>query len=310
MPTLDDLLLPVFLAQHGLVSRRDVLRLGGSPHHIDTRLNRGRWERAETGVYRLAGFPVDWRAELLAPILSVDAPAVASHCSAAVLHGIPGFGRGTPELTVPRGTKLRRRGVRVHTSTDLERTRPTSIDGIPVTHLRRTLLDLARIVGDQRLLRTIEWGRRERAITWAGLIATLALHARRGRPGIARLRRVILANVDRDQITDSDLELIALAVIREHGLPEPVLHHRVLDGDRFVAEVDLAYPHLRIAIELDGAVHLDRHVRERDLPRQNDLVLLGWTVLRFTWERLQTRPDRVVAEIAAAIRSAERRVAG
>jgi very-short-patch-repair endonuclease len=310
MPTLDDLLLPVFLAQHGLVSRRDVLRAGGTPHHIDTRLRSGRWERAEAGVYRLAGVPVDWRSELLAPILSVDGRAVASHTSAAVLHGIPGFGRGVPELTIPRGTKLRRRSVRVHTSTDLERTRATAIDGIPVTELRRTLLDLARIVGDQRLLRAIEWSRRERSVTWAGLITTLALHARRGRPGIARLRRVILANADRDEVTDSDLELIALAVIREHGLPEPVLHHRVLDGDRFVAEVDLAYPHLRIAIELDGAVHLDRQVRERDLPRQNDLVLLGWTILRFTWDRLQTRPDLVIAEITAAIRAAELRVAG
>ena len=47
---------------------------------------------------------------------------------------------------------------------------------------------------------------------------------------------------------------------------------------------------LKIAIELDGSIHLEDDVRERDLPRQNDLVLLGWTVLRFTWKRFTERP--------------------
>ena len=69
-----------------------------------------------------------------------------------------------------------------------------------------------------------------------------------------------------------------------------------------MAEVDLAYPELRIAIEIDGKVHLQPEVRERDLPRQNDLVLLGWTVLRFTWTRYTTRPASVVAEVRAGSR--------
>jgi very-short-patch-repair endonuclease len=84
-------------------------------------------------------------------------------------------------------------------------------------------------------------------------------------------------------------------------LPEPTLHHRVLDGDRFVAEVDLAYPEHRIAIECDGSIHLVEEVRDRDLTRQNDLILVGWTVLRFSYERLRTRPEAVLAEIRAAL---------
>ena len=128
--------------------------------------------------------------------------------------------------------------------------------------------------------------------------ATLGL----GRPGVVRLREVILANCDRDEITDSDFELLALSLLREHDLPEPVLHHKVFDEGRFVAEVDLAFPRLKIAIELDGSHHLEADVREKDLPRQNDLVLLGWTVLRFSWKRFTERPDLVIAEIRAAIR--------
>jgi very-short-patch-repair endonuclease len=193
--------------------------------------------------------------------------------------------------------------VTVHTSTDLDRCRMVVVDGVPTTDIARTILDIGRKVGDKRLLSAIEWGRRSKATDWSDLIATLAHHARRGRPGIRRLRRVIAANVHRHEITDSDFELLFLALIRDAGLHEPVLHHRVVDVERFVAEVDLAYPLLKIAIELDGSVHLQSAVRERDLPRQNDLVLLGWTVLRFTWRRFVDRPDLVVAEIRAAIRA-------
>jgi hypothetical protein len=113
---------------------------------------------------------------------------------------------------------------------------------------------------------------------------------------------VILTNMHRDEVTDSDFELLVLGLLAEAGLPTPVLHHRVIEGKRFLAEVDLAYPALKIAIELDGAVHLQRDVRERDLPRQNDLVLAGWIVLRFSWRRFAEHPDRVLAEIRAAIR--------
>ncbi len=304
MPTLDDLLLPRFLAQHGLVSVHDVHAAGGRRHHIDTRAGSGRWERADHDVYRLAGMVPTWHTRLLAPILSAGPPALASHLAAAVLHGVPGFGEGTPELTVARGVKFRRPELRVHTSTDLDRCKPTVVHAIPATDVARTLLDLARVIGDSRLLRTIEWARREGASDWSTMIATLYRHARRGRPGVARLRRVIAANAHRDEVTDSDFELLTIALLLEHGLPEPALHFRVHDGSRFVAELDLAYPELKIAIELDGSVHLRGDVRERDLPRQNDLVLLGWTVLRFTWTRLHRHPERIVAEVAAARRAA------
>lgn len=303
MAALDDLVMPVFASQHWLVSLDDVIRAGGTRQQAAHRLAIGRWVPADVGVYRLVGPSPTWHTKVLAPVLSAGGSAVASHFAAAALHEIPGFGRGAPEITIERGVNYRRDGVRVHTSTDLRRSAPVRLDGIPTTSFDRTLLDLARRISDSRLLRAIEHGRRTKAATWSSLAATLRAHARRGRPGVARLRRVITVNAHRGEITDSDFELLVIALLLEHGLPEPVLHHRVMDGDRFVAEVDLAYPALKVAIELDGLVHLERDVRERDLKRQNDLVLAGWTVLRFTWERFVQRPDLVVAEIRAARRS-------
>jgi len=103
----------------------------------------------------------------------------------------------------------------VHESTDLDRCGVRRREGLPVTDPSRTILDLARIVSDARLARTIESARRLRLASWSELIATLAAHARRGRPGIRRLRRVIAANAHRDEITDSDLELMVLALLVE-----------------------------------------------------------------------------------------------
>jgi very-short-patch-repair endonuclease len=307
MSRLDDRLLQTFVKQHWLVSIDDITAAGGTPAHAAERVRAGRWERVDRGVYRLANAPMSWSAHHLAPILAarIDGAEVrATHRSAAALHAIPGFGRGQPELATPRDYNLRRVGVRVRTSSDLDRCSTVVLDGVPTTDLRRTILDIGHRMTDKRLLRTIEWARRRHGVTWPMLISTLAHHARRGRSGVTRLRRVILANIDRDEVTDSDFELLFLGLLREHGLPDPVLHFRVMDGDRFVAEVDLAYPQYRIAIELDGIIHLEQEVRERDLPRQNDLVLLGWTVLRFSWPRMQSRPELVVAEVRHALQAA------
>src|SRR4029079_8557824 len=99
-------------------------------------------------------------ARVLAPILSSGPGAAGSHHVAAAVHGIPGFGRGRPELSIPRGHEHRRPDMRVHTSTDLDRCRIEIVDGIPFTDINRTFLDLARTVGHDRLLRSIEWARR------------------------------------------------------------------------------------------------------------------------------------------------------
>jgi very-short-patch-repair endonuclease len=304
MSDLDRQLAQIAARQHSLITLDDVLAVGGDHHHVTARLHGGRWRRVAPRAYLLSGAPLTWEARALAAVRSAGPGAAVSHLAAARLHGIPGYGSAGVEISVPRGTLRRRLDARVHESTDLDRCRIVEVDGIPVTGIARTILDLGRYVGPQRLLRAIEACRRADAVSWADLIRVLATHARKGRHGIRRLRAVILAEADRTETTDSDLELLVLGLLREHGLPEPVLHHRVFDGDRFVAEVDLAYPEHRIAIECDGSIHGEDEVRERDLPRQNDLVLVGWTVLRFTWKRVRARPAAVAAEVSAAIRAA------
>lgn len=71
---------------------------------------------------------------------------------------------------------------------------------------------------------------------------------------------------------------------------------------QILAEIDFADPERKIAIEVDGrAFHSDRHSFERDRERQNMLVVRGWIVLRFTWERLVNDPEGVIAEVASVL---------
>ena len=63
-----------------------------------------------------------------------------------------------------------------------------------------------------------------------------------------------------------------------------------------------AAPARRIAIEVDGwAWHVDVERFQADRRRQNALVNAGWTVLRFTWHDLTADPERVIAQIRAAL---------
>jgi hypothetical protein len=81
---------------------------------------------------------------------------------------------------------------------------------------------------------------------------------------------------------DSDLEVRFARAIVAGGLPEPVQQHRVIAGTRR-CRIDLAYPELRLAIEIDGwEHHRTRSAFDDDRARANDLVVAGWNVLRFT----------------------------
>lgn len=286
--------------QHGLFTAAQSHACGLSRTTTVTLIRRGVLRRVERGVFHHVVVPRTWRTDHLRLLLAAGHGAAASHRSAAALWGIEGYSARTPELTVPRGQRFRRRGAIVHESTDLDRTDIVIRDGIPTTDLPRTLLDLARTESDESVALSVQWCRRNLGLTWPQVTAVLRRHARRGRPGIRRLRRVIAAHAHRSEISDSAFEDLTIALLVESGLPEPVLHHRVRLGDRLVV-LDLAYPGLRIAIELDGLVHTEPGVFRADRRRQNAVILDGWLVLRFTWDDFCRHPDRIVGEIRAAV---------
>ena len=111
--------------------------------------------------------------------------------------------------------------------------------------------------------------------------------------GSALLPRVLaLAN----PLAESPMESrIRLALVLA-GLPVPAVQHPVQGFGRSY-RLDLAYPEVLLAIEYDGADHLDPGRARRDLARQAVLTRLGWTVLRFDARTVLHDPAQLVTTV-------------
>ncbi len=103
--------------------------------------------------------------------------------------------------------------------------------------------------------------------------------------------------------THSHAERRMKSLLRKHQLTGWTSDHRIDDASgRPVAAIDLAHVRLKIAIEVDGhAFHSQRREFERDRLKQNELVIAGWTVLRFTWDQISNHGDDVVSVVREAI---------
>ena len=91
-------------------------------------------------------------------------------------------------------------------------------------------------------------------------------------------------------------------LLMSSGLDSPALEYRVLGRDgSLVAQVDLAYPSVRLAIELDSVRwHFNRVSFAEDPRRRNAMFLAGWNVLTFTWDDYVNHPAALCATVAKA----------
>ena len=184
--------------------------------------------------------------------------------------------------------------------------RPVRLHGIPCTGLSRTLLDLAAVVGRTRLEQAIDAAMRDQRLRYEDLYDVMEIHSRRGRNGLNLLRSVLNERCVDDAVPLSDWSRWVCELLCESGLPRPDLEHRVHDSDgQFVAQVDLAYPSRRLAIELDSIRwHHNRHSFVNDRRRRNRLLAAGWDVLSFTWDDYSEQPATLCLAVARALRAA------
>lgn len=291
---------------HGVVTTADALRLHSSPHQLRRATERGELVHEHRGVYRVAGAPRTWEQRLLIAVRAGGEGALASHRSAAALWGLDGAHQGRPEIVTPRHLRSWADGLgRCHESKDLRLAEPAERFAIPCTGLCRTLIDLGAVLRDPEPLQAaIDDAVRRHLCSWDDLLHTLARHSRKGRRGAGPLR-AILEECYGTKVPDSRFNRLVERLIVDAGLLAPVVEHEVRDGNgRLLARVDLAYPHLKIAIELDSRRHhMGATAFESDRPRQNSLELHGWIVLRYTWQAYIHRPHQLLAEVAAAIQA-------
>ncbi|HWB68773.1 MAG TPA: type IV toxin-antitoxin system AbiEi family antitoxin domain-containing protein, partial [Solirubrobacterales bacterium] len=288
--------------RHGIVTRGQMLRLGYSKSAIGRAVKSGRLHPVHRGVYAVGRDDLSDHGRCIAAVAAYGAEAMLSHRSAAWLWGLLHGGPRNPDVSVPwRGRAQPRPGTSIHHAPALTETDRTEREGIPVTSLPRTLLDLASCPPAARLGPAIE--RAERMELFDLRAMDELLGRTRGHPGRGRLRRALGAYRE-PGFTRSALERRFLRLVREAGLPRPATN-------LFLAgyELDAYWERERFAVELDTyEFHGGQGAFERDRLRQEDLLLAGIAVDRITGWRLDREPVAVMKRLRRLLEQRRREV--
>lgn len=177
------------------------------------------------------------------------------------------------------------------------------IDGLPVTGIARTVLDLAAVVSPHRLNQALDAVIRQKLVEWPDLYEVLLRHSARGRNGCGKLRTLLEARYGDTVIPDSRWNRMVGTLLLDAGLSPPAFEYEVVDGEgRFVARIDLAYPRQKLAIELDSVRwHHNLESFTADPRRKNALLVEGWRVLSFTWSDFADHPRQLVKTVSTAL---------
>jgi very-short-patch-repair endonuclease/predicted transcriptional regulator of viral defense system len=288
------------IANNGVVTRREALALGMKPRTLDHRIADGELVKVATSVYALPGVLESEAAALAAATRSLG--AVVSHQAAARLHGVVAPG---PRLvvSVPHRRTHLFPDIVVHQLTDIREIDVCRMKGVPTTTSGRTVVDLAAVLSPTGLGRTIDRFASKGLASFEEMSETLDQLARKGKPGVVKLRRALEPRLESGDRSESDLETRLLELIRMSGLPEPTAQHRPSWLKHVDGRVDLAYSESRLVIEGDSREwHGDEYTFQADRQRDNLAQLAGWRVLRFTWHDITRRPEYVVSSIRVALR--------
>lgn len=275
--------------QHGVVSFGQLRCLGFSANGIDRRAASGRLHRLHRGVYAVGHTALTRRSHELGAVFACEPGAALSHRSAGRLWGIL---RSVPaiEVTCAR-TRPPDNTILIHCSS-LTGEDTTVIDGIPVTTLARTLIDLADVLDDRRLSDAVHEAEVQRLFDLKELES--AQERAPGRRGRHRLNRV-LATWQPRPLTRSEAERRFLKLCAQHGLPTPATAINIAGY-----EVDFLFADVGVVVEIDGAAaHHTRRAFEEDRRRDRALAALGLHVVRVTWRDLEHDAAALAHELKA-----------
>jgi hypothetical protein len=274
--------------QFGTIARRQLISLGLTPAAIDKRVWAGRLHVIHEGVYAVGHSHIERRGRLRAATLAFPDGAVLSHRTAAEELRMLRRTSTRPHVTSDARTLHGRPGIVLHRVRSLAPELRTTVDGLPVTTVERTLLDLADAKDLTPLRRAWEGAQRERLLDVDKVIELVENSpGRRVKP----LKALIEEALDAPD-TIEELEARFADFLRERPDLPPAAHNVVIEG--YV--VDVHFPGTHLIVELDGERwHWNR--REQDSERDADLHLAGYVVYRVTWKALTRTPDQVERRI-------------
>lgn len=269
---------------------------GWTPRQVERRVERGVWRRVVGRAYTAEPEPDRaWRRAWAAALTWSDA-VVGLH-TAGSLHGFP--------IVLPESTD----GIApVHAYTAGARRpchglhavrRPLTtddiavFDGLLLTTPQRTAVDLMAALPWSRALDLFAWVSSRHVLDREGL--RWFAQRRRCSHGTPQLSRLL--DYTRDGAV-SPGEHLFHDLMRGAGVRGWTSGVTITGPNGVIAVVDVLFEAARVVIEIDGwRSHSGRAAFQRDRQRQNQLVALGYKVLRFTWADLVERPDSVVDQV-------------
>lgn len=302
-------------AMDDLILTKELIARGFSTDEIRRMVGRGEIGRVRRGAYALElpgkdpSDPYDLRTPHLRLIAGTEAQlhprAVLSHGSAAAVWGLPLFSSMVSHVHLTRdrrGGGVRRSVVFVHGSPLRDQDRAL-VDGLAVTSLARTAVDLARTQAYDRAVALAD------AACAAGAdpadLAEALEQARRWY-GAPQARRVLHVADPRSESVGESFSRIRL---HEMGLPTPELQLEVFDAaGQLLGRSDFAWPEHNTLGEFDGRTKYGRLRRQgeteaeavhREKLREDALRDHGWQVVRWVWDDLR-RPQVIADRIRRA----------
>ena len=277
-------------ARHGVVSIQQLLAAGLDRRAVSRRVAAGRLHRVHRGVYAVGHPALSLQGRYLAAVLACGEGAVLSCAAAAYLLRLV---RRPPPAPIVTALKNRRvPGVEVHRARRLHLLDHSVLDGIPLTTVPRTLLDLARVLSAGDLARACHEAHVHHRTTPAHVEAAIARAPTKR--GIATLRAILHGD---HRTTLSPMEDAFLALLARAGLPLPQTN-RPASGDR----VDCRWPEHRLVVELDSyRFHATRHQWEEDRRRERRARAAGHEHRRYSWGDVVDDPGPMLSELAVLL---------
>ncbi|WFR73562.1 hypothetical protein P9209_08025 [Prescottella defluvii] len=253
-----------------IIRRGEALQRGAADHQLQRQCRTGTWRRLRPGRYAprdefdALGAYERHRLRAVETVLAASADAVLSHQSAAVIHGLDLW---NTSLAVAHLTRDRRTGGRrtrhrhVHTAT-LHADEVTKIDGIPVTTVSRTVVDLARTLPFEQAVVAGDHALHSSALTSTTLAA--AADVLPPRAGRQRVHRVLEQLDGRSESIGESRSRVMM--IREQ-LPIPDCQPNLYAPDgRHLGRVDFLFEEFGVVGEFDGRATYSRLVPAGQAP--------------------------------------------
>jgi hypothetical protein len=282
--------------QWGVMSRAQLRALGVSRDTADHWLRAGRLHRVHQGVYAVGHAALRVEGHRFAAVLACGPNAVLSHRTAAAHWGLLKTDQTRIDVTAPRG-RHGAPGIRLHRTRSLDAQDTTNHEGIPITSVSRTLLDLAATARPSELERALAQAERLQLYDHRAIEDVIARsNGHRGTKTLARTTR------HEAKWTRNDWEAEFLELMRKASLPEPLVNEAFDAPELGWCEPDYHWPAQRVIVETDGwETHGTRAAFRSDRAKDAALTAAGYRVLRFTKD---VEPELVVRRLRALLPTA------